>query len=130
MKTIYYGRKDGQIAYETSDTGMTVWSTLQVSDDQDIGEVLSYLRTYAGKPIPSCPKFSWTYDESYKTKEGRDRVKSLFILPAKVEVVVLVDAKIDVATTVCTCGHTCQETLAMSASRGTSCPDCYDKMSN
>lgn len=30
----------------------------------------------------------------------------------------------------CNCGHTVPENMVMSASMGTSCPDCYDKMSN
>jgi len=30
----------------------------------------------------------------------------------------------------CSCGHTIPKTLVMSASMGSSCPDCYDKMSN
>lgn len=29
----------------------------------------------------------------------------------------------------CDCGHTVAKSLAMSASTGTSCPDCYDRMS-
>jgi len=30
----------------------------------------------------------------------------------------------------CSCGHTIAENLVMSASMGTSCPDCYDRMSD
>jgi len=30
----------------------------------------------------------------------------------------------------CSCGHTIPKSQVMSASRGTSCPDCYDRMSN
>ena len=30
----------------------------------------------------------------------------------------------------CDCGHRCPSELVMSASMGTSCPDCYDRMSN
>lgn len=29
----------------------------------------------------------------------------------------------------CSCGHTVPRTMVMSASLGTSCPDCYDRMS-
>ena len=29
----------------------------------------------------------------------------------------------------CACGHTVDKSLVMSASLGTSCPDCYDRMS-
>lgn len=30
----------------------------------------------------------------------------------------------------CDCGHECGAGMVMSASRGTSCPDCYDTLSN
>lgn len=30
----------------------------------------------------------------------------------------------------CNCGHTVPRNLVMSASRGTACPDCYDRMSD
>lgn len=30
----------------------------------------------------------------------------------------------------CMCGHWCPVNLVMSASLGTSCPDCYDRMSD
>jgi hypothetical protein len=30
----------------------------------------------------------------------------------------------------CRCGHTVEATLVMNTSRGTSCPDCYDRMSD
>jgi len=30
----------------------------------------------------------------------------------------------------CDCGHYCERTLVMSASLGTACPECYDRMSN
>jgi hypothetical protein len=30
----------------------------------------------------------------------------------------------------CDCGHECPSTQRMNASRGTSCPDCYDRMSD
>lgn len=33
------------------------------------------------------------------------------------------------ATVKCTCGHTVPREWVMSASLGTSCPDCYDRMS-
>jgi hypothetical protein len=29
----------------------------------------------------------------------------------------------------CNCGHTVPQKLVMAANRGTSCPDCYDRMS-
>ena len=32
-------------------------------------------------------------------------------------------------TILCTCGHEVKKTLVMSTSTGSSCPDCYDRMS-
>jgi hypothetical protein len=33
-------------------------------------------------------------------------------------------------TVKCDCGHECEKKMVMSASRGTSCPECYDRMSS
>ena len=38
-------------------------------------------------------------------------------------------AKRGIRRVMCDCGHECASTLVMSAARGTSCPDCYDRMS-
>ncbi|HSW63401.1 MAG TPA: hypothetical protein VLH56_08835 [Dissulfurispiraceae bacterium] len=38
--------------------------------------------------------------------------------------------QIEAETVVCSCGHTIAKNLMMSASRGSSCPDCYDRMSD
>ena len=82
---VFYGRKeDGNLAYDTTDTGMQVFSTLTVSDDQDIADVLDYLRTVVGQPVPSKPGFSWSYDETYRTQARRDEMRAAIIAPAKV----------------------------------------------
>ena len=36
----------------------------------------------------------------------------------------------EVEMVACKCGHTVPRSLVMSASMGSSCPDCYDRMSN
>lgn len=38
--------------------------------------------------------------------------------------------KIKVKFFKCSCGHTIPDILVMNASLGTSCPDCYDRMSD
>ena len=82
---LYYGRKeDGKLTYDTTDTGMRVFSTLAVADDQDIADVLDYLRTVVGQPVPSMPGFSWSYDETYRTQAGRDEMRAAILAPAKV----------------------------------------------
>lgn len=40
----------------------------------------------------------------------------------------IIEKKVKMIT--CNCGHTVHETAVMSASLGTSCPDCYDRMSD
>lgn len=39
-------------------------------------------------------------------------------------------ASVEVEMVRCDCGHTVARDLVMHASRGTSCPDCYDRMSD
>ena len=36
---------------------------------------------------------------------------------------------VQVSMVKCSCGHTVSSTMVMSASMGTACPDCYDRMS-
>jgi hypothetical protein len=38
-------------------------------------------------------------------------------------------AKKGIRRVTCNCGHECDSNLVLSASRGSSCPDCYDRMS-
>lgn len=69
-----------------------------------MGEIVSYLET--GK------KLSWA-DEWY----------------AQIRKTPTPSAGNDVELVKCACGHTVPKSVAMSASLGTSCPECYDKMS-
>ena len=39
-------------------------------------------------------------------------------------------AKRNIRRVKCDCGHTCESNLVMSASLGSSCPKCYDRLSN
>ena len=81
---VFYGRKEVKLTYDTTDTGMQVFSTLPVADDQDIADVLDYLRTVVGQPVPSMPGFSWSYDETYRTQARRDEMRAAILAPAKV----------------------------------------------
>jgi len=40
-----------------------------------------------------------------------------------------VPVAVQVSMIKCSCGHTVSSTMVMSASMGTACPDCYDRMS-
>ena len=108
---IFYGRKeDGKLTYDTTDKGMQVFSTLTVADDQDMADVLDYLRTVVGRPVPSKPGFSWSYDETYRTQARRDEMRAAILVT-------------------CSCGHSTRKSLVMSTSTGSSCPECYDRIS-
>jgi hypothetical protein len=127
---IFYGRKeDGKLTYDTTDKGMQVFSTLTVADDQDMADVLDYLRTVVGQPVPSKPGFSWSYDETYRTQARRDEMRAAILAPAKTEKKAdPMQAKEEEIVT-CSCGHSSRKSLVMSTSTGSSCPGCYDRMS-
>ncbi len=56
----------------------------QVEESQRADAEL-YLDTVYGKAIPSMPGFSWSYDETYKTQESRDKMRAAILLPAPVK---------------------------------------------
>jgi hypothetical protein len=126
---IFYGRKDGQIAYDTTDSDMQVFSTLTVSDDQDIVDVLDYLRTVVDRPVPSKPGFSWSYDETYRTQAGRDAMRAAILAPAKVDEKAEAKPVSEEDIVTCSCGHSISASHVMSTSAGSSCKECYDRMS-
>ena len=72
-------------------------------------EIIAILE--AGKPVKWCMSSNFYYDHSYG-KLGTRRT------PRQVEMVE------------CDCGHSVPQGQRMSASLGTSCPDCYDRMSD
>jgi hypothetical protein len=72
-------------------------------------EIIAILES--GKPVRWCKSGNYYYDHSYG-KIGTKRA------PKPVEMVK------------CDCGHEIEKALVMSASNGTSCPDCYDSMSD
>ena len=56
-----------------------------VPDGEDMADVALYFAEVVGKPIPSMPGFSWSYDETYKTQAGRDKMRAALLLPAPVK---------------------------------------------
>lgn len=64
-----------------------------------------------GKAVRWCQSANFYYDHSYG-KLGRKRTAQ------------------PVTMVRCDCGHTVPQGESMSASLGTSCPDCYDRMSS
>jgi hypothetical protein len=65
----------------------------------------------SGKSVRWCQSPNYYYDHSYG-KIGTRRTAQ------PVEMVM------------CNCGHRIEKNMVMSASMGTSCPDCYDRMSD
>lgn len=53
-----------------------------VPDGEDMADVALYFEMVVGKDIPSMPGFSWSYDETYKTQAGRDKMRAALLLPA------------------------------------------------
>ncbi len=64
----------------------------------------------AGKSVRWCKSTNYYYDHSHG-KIGTRRIEN----PVEMKL--------------CDCGHTIPRNMVMSASLGTSCPDCYDSMS-
>jgi hypothetical protein len=98
--------------------------TWKTATDETLAETISHAAKFLGKTeeeiklslengdsINWCESPNFYYDHSY----GMIRRK----LTVKPEEMVM-----------CSCGHKIQKNLVMSASRGTSCPDCYDRMSD
>jgi len=78
-------------------------------ENKNRGEIVSILES--GKPVRWCQSPNYYYDHSYG-KIGTKRKPQ----PAKM--------------VACDCGHEVPSSQVMSASLGTSCPDCYDSMSD
>ena len=72
-------------------------------------EIIAILES--GKPVRWCKSANYYYDHSY----GKIGTKK---------------TPVQIVMRECDCGHTVEKSLAMMASNGTSCPDCYDRMSN
>jgi len=61
----------------------------QVEESQR-ADVELYLDTVYGMDIPSMPGFSWSYDETYKTQESRDKMRAAILLPAPAKAIEVV----------------------------------------
>jgi len=99
------------ISYETA-TAATLANAIEKAaeiNNKTVEEIKYLLGN--GKNVAWRKSPNWTYDHSY----GGVRRKRT--LPP-------------VALVACDCGHTVPRAQVMSASQGSSCPDCYDRMSN
>ncbi len=99
------------VSYEaaTADTLADAIEKAAILNKKTVEEIKYLLGN--GKTLAWCESPNYSYDHSY----GGIRRKRT--LPP-------------VALIACDCGHSVQRAQVMSASRGSSCPDCYDRMSD
>ncbi len=101
-----------QVRFEASmDRFMTMWFSE--------GELLSDLPT---PTEPEHPRYTFEFGIG-NIGDADDPYYDLMTMPPTQP-----RSKLDMVE--CDCGHTVSHILAMSASRGSTCPDCYDEMSN
>jgi len=65
----------------------------------------------AGGTVRWCKSLNFYYDHNYGQLETKRKSPPVIMVR-------------------CSCGHSVPRTQVMSASRGSSCPDCYDRMSD
>ena len=86
----------------------------------DVARVLGLPRENA-EALGNVVAFAEEYNALFEAKEADDQ-------PA--EAVEVVPAKASDDYVLCDCGHMTYPNLVMNASLGTSCPDCYDRLSD
>jgi len=73
---------------------------------------------------------SWAHAVGEAHKKGGVTLGELAAsITAAQQRLIAAKAKKGIRRVKCDCGHECDSYLVMSASRGSSCPDCYDRMS-
>ena len=128
MTTIYGGFKKGEKTYSYGSVKEDFDNIRTTIPVDNVDEAIDFMTNTFGKPIPSAPGFSWQYEDAM-THDSRERLKNLVGEEVKevVEEVVEVVEKED--TVLCSCGHEVPANMVMGSSSGTSCPKCYDRMS-
>lgn len=127
MTDIYGGFKKNKKAYSygsVKEDFEIIRATISVDNAH---EAIDFMINTFGKPIPSAaPGYSWQYEDAM-THDSRERLKKLVGEEAKE--VVKEAVKVVEKTVLCSCGHEVPASLVMYSSSGTSCPECYDRMS-
>ena len=127
MTNIYGGFKKGEETYSygsAKEDFEIIRTTISVDN---VDEAIDFMTNTFGKPIPSAaPGFSWQYEDAM-THDSRERLKNLVGEEAKE--VVKEAVEVVEKTVLCSCGHEVPASQVMYSSSGTSCPDCYDRMS-
>lgn len=129
MADIYGGFKLGEETYSYGsnlEDFEVVRATISVDN---VDEAIDFMNNTFGKPIPIAPGYSWQYEDAM-THDSRERLKNL--VGGKVKEVKAVEKEVvEVVekTVLCSCGHEVPASLVMYSSSGTTCPDCYDRMS-
>lgn len=93
----------------TAETLQTAIEAAVIYSDEPIGEIEKHL--VAGKPVRWCDSPNYYCDHSHGVILRKRTVKPVQLVE-------------------CDCGHSVHPSQVMSASLGSSCPDCYDRMSD
>ena len=127
MTNIYGGFKKGEKTYSYGSVKEDFDNIRTTISVDNVDEAIDFMYNTFGEPIPSAPGFSWQYEDAM-THDSRERLRNLVGEEVKA-VVKEVKAVEKEDTVLCSCGHEVPASLVMYTSSGTSCPDCYDRMS-
>ncbi len=128
MTNIYGGFKKGEKTYSYGSVKEDFDSIRTTIPVDNVDEAIDFMTNTFGKPIPSAPGFSWQYEDAM-THDSRERLKNLVDKEVK-EVKAVKEEVVEVVEKVlCSCGHEVPAIMVMGSSSGTSCPECYDRMS-
>jgi len=126
MEKIFGGYKVGEKKHSYGSVE-TDFANIQAEIEvDDIEEGLSFMRNYFGKNLPASPFFSWSYSDAKTAERRRELIKAIEGKKEEKADVVVKEVEVEV---LCSCGHMVPKSLVMTASFGTCCPECYDRMS-
>jgi hypothetical protein len=116
-------------------TKSAVWSTEPVVGigyevDDNSPETIAWFAANFGANLGTA--FSWGATNMYCTREGREKLTRMIAEYKPAPAIVLAPLSTPKPAPVmvkCTCGHFTPEGTVMSSSMGSSCPECYDRMS-
>lgn len=108
-------------------TGEQEWSCRYSVDS--ISSALPWFAKYFGAYVDE--DFSWESSDLWKTEQGRALLQQRIENPPA-DLIERIHKRIqqEPEFVKCKCGHTVPRALVMSASLGSSCPRCYDRMSS
>jgi hypothetical protein len=127
MKKIFNGRKNGEMVFTNNEESLDcVFSAYPVDVANE--DTVKWFNEIFGYNF-SDSNFCWMPHYG-ATKENRDMMSNRVKNDRKENTPIIAKTVIDTVKIVtCSCGCQIHENMVMSTSNGTSCPDCYDMMS-